>query len=45
MLYSFSRLFEALQADIAYISFLARSAVEPKFCLLLFVVQKCIHTL
>ena len=33
-LYSFSRPFEALQADIAYISFLARSAVDPKFCLL-----------
>ena len=31
---SFSRPFEALQADIAYISFLARSAVDPKFCLL-----------
>ena len=34
MLYSFSRPFEALQADIAYISFLARSAVDPTFCLL-----------
>ena len=33
-LYSFSRTFEALQADIAYIDFLARSAVDPKFCLL-----------
>ena len=33
-LISFSRPFEALQADIAYISFLARSAVDPKFCLL-----------
>ena len=33
-LHSFSRPFEALQADIAYISFLARSAVDPKFCLL-----------
>ena len=33
-LYSFSRPFEAQQADIAYISFLARSAVDPKFCLL-----------
>ena len=33
-LYSFSILFEALQADIAYINFLARSAVAPKFCLL-----------
>ena len=34
-LYSFHRPFEALQADIAYISFLARLAVDPKFCLLL----------
>ena len=34
MLYSFSRPFEALQSDIAYISFLARSAVDPKFSLL-----------
>ena len=33
-LYSFSRTFEALQADIAYIDFLATSAVDPKFCLL-----------
>ena len=33
-LYSFSRPFEALQADTAYISFLARSAVNPKFCFL-----------
>ena len=33
-LYSFHRPFEALQADIAYISFLARSAVDSKFCLL-----------
>ena len=33
-LYSFSRPFEALQVDIVYISFLARSAVNPKFCLL-----------
>ena len=33
-LYSFHRPFEALQADIAYISFLARLAVDPKFCLL-----------
>ena len=33
-LYSFSRPFEALHADIVYISFLARSAVNPKFCLL-----------
>ena len=33
-LYSFHRPFEALEADIAYISFLARSSVNPKFCLL-----------
>ena len=33
-LYSFHRPFEALHADIAYISFLARSAVDPKCCLL-----------
>ena len=33
-LYSFSETFQALQADIAYISFLARLAVDPKFCLL-----------
>ena len=33
-LYSFHRPFEVLQADIAYINFLARSAVDPKFCLL-----------
>ena len=33
-LYSFSRPVEALQADIAYISFLGRLAVDPKFCLL-----------
>ena len=31
-LYSFSRPFEALRADITYISFLARSAVDQKFC-------------
>ena len=34
MLYSFSRSFQALQADIASISFLAKSAVDPKFCTL-----------
>ena len=34
-LYSFSGPCQALQADIAYISFLARSAVDPKFCLLI----------
>ena len=33
-LYSFHRTLEALQADIAYISFLVRSAVNPRFCLL-----------
>ena len=33
-LYSFSETFQALQADIAYISFLARLAVDPTFCLL-----------
>ena len=33
-LFSSHRPFEALQADIVYISFLARSAVDPKFCLL-----------
>ena len=33
-LYSFSRTVEALQADIAYISFLGRLAVDPKFRLL-----------
>ena len=33
-LYSFSRPFAALQSDIGYIRFLARSAVNPKFCLL-----------
>ena len=33
-LYGFSGPFQALQADTAYISFLARSAVDPKFCLL-----------
>ena len=33
-LYSFDIPFQALQADIAYISFLARLAVDPKFCLL-----------
>ena len=33
-LYSFNGSFQTLQADIAYISFLARSAVYPKCCLL-----------
>ena len=33
-LYSFKGPFEALQADIADIQFLAKSAVDPKYCLL-----------
>ena len=33
-LYSFDGPFQLLQADIAYISFLAKSAVDPIFCLL-----------
>ena len=33
-LYSFDGLFQLLQADIAYIIFLAKSAIDPKFCLL-----------
>ena len=33
-LYSFKGPFEALQADIAGIQFLAKSAVDPKYCLL-----------
>ena len=33
-LYSFNGPFQAPQVDIAYISFWARSAVDPKFCLL-----------
>ena len=33
-LYSFRRPVEVLQAEIAYISFLARSAVDSKLCLL-----------
>ena len=33
-LYSFDGPFQLIQADIAYISFLAKSAVDPKFCLL-----------
>ena len=41
---SFHRPFKALHADIAYISFLARSAVDPKFCLLICLLQKFIHT-
>ena len=34
-LYSFKVLFELLQADITDIRFLAKSAVKPKYCLLL----------
>ena len=33
-LYSFDGPFQLLQADITYIIFLAKSAVDPKFCLL-----------
>ena len=33
-LYSFSKPFEALQADIADLRFLAKSAADPKYCLL-----------
>ena len=33
-LYSFDGPFQLLQADIAYMSFLVKSAVGPKFCLL-----------
>ena len=33
-LYNFDGPFQLLQADIAYISFLAKSAVDSKFCLL-----------
>ena len=43
-LYSFSRPFEALQADIAYIRFLARSAVNQKFCLFLDLFTSKIYT-
>ena len=32
-LYSFNGPFQLLQGDIAYISFLVKSAVDPKFCL------------
>ena len=35
MLYSVSRPFEALHADIADLRFLAKSAVDPKYCLLI----------
>ena len=35
MLYSISRPFEALHADIADLRFLAKSAVDPKYCLLI----------
>ena len=34
-LYSFSKPFEALQADIADLRFLAKSAVDPEYCLLI----------
>ena len=34
-LYSISRPFEALHADIADLRFLAKSAVDPKYCLLI----------
>ena len=34
-LYSISRTFEALHADIADLRFLAKSAVDPKYCLLM----------
>ena len=34
-LYSFSKPFGALQADIANLRFLAKSAVDPKYCLLI----------
>ena len=34
-LYSFHKPFEMLHADIADIRFLAKSAVDPKYCLLL----------
>ena len=35
MLYSISRPFEAFHADIADLRFLAKSAVDPKYCLLI----------
>ena len=41
--YSFSRPFEALQADIAYISFLARSVVDPKLVFVDLFTSKFIH--
>ena len=34
-LYSFSKPFEELQADIADLRFLAKSAVDPEYCLLI----------
>ena len=43
-LYSFSRPLEALQADIAYISLLARSAVNQEFCLFLDLFTSKIYT-
>ena len=33
-LHSFDGPFQLLQTDIAYISFLAKSAFDPKFCIL-----------
>ena len=36
-LYSFDGPFQLLQADIAYISFLAKSAFDPKLCLYLLI--------
>ena len=42
-LYSFDGPFQLLQADIAYISFLAKSAVDPKFCLCRFIYIKNIY--
>ena len=35
MLYSFSKSFQMLNADIADLGFLAKSAADPKYCLLL----------
>ena len=43
-LYSFSRPLEALQADITYISLLARSAVNQEFCLFLDLFTSKIYT-
>ena len=35
MLYSFNKPFEILQEDIAGLRFLAKSAADPRYCLLL----------